>query len=103
MISTKWPLEKSHLRFDIAVGKERKSSKARKEHQGYEEAVGTSKKGQDVLSAERLDKKISRLLTNFCMSTVSQERHTPHTIPRQVRKLDPDAYTAIEFRISFHP
>lgn len=86
----------------MAIGKERKSSKAQKEHQGYEEAVGTWKKGQGVLSAETLDKNISRLLTNFCMRTVSQERHTPHNIPRS-RKLDPDAYTAIEFRNSFHP
>lgn len=103
MIPTKWPLEKSHLRIDIAVGKERKSSKARKEQQGYEEAVGTWKKGQGVLSAETLDKNITRLLTNFCMRTISQERHMPHNIPRRVRKLDPDAYTATEFRNSFHP
>lgn len=94
-ISTKWPLEKPHLRFDIAVGKIRKQSKTRREHQDGEKAVGTWRKGQSVLSAERVDRRISRLLTNFCIRIVSQEHHMPHNIPKRVRELDPDAYTAM--------
>lgn len=84
----------------LQQGRKRSHVKEKKSISEGEEAVNTWWKDQSVMSAERLDNRISSFLTNFCIRTVSHELHMPHSIPRRVRKLDLDALTTTELRKS---